>query len=233
MAGIPVEIVRKRIKNLHLAVYPPDGRVRIAVPTHIDDDAVRVAVSTQIAWIHRQQARMRAQPRQSARDMVTGESHYVDGRRYLLRVVERPTRPSIRVVGVRTLEIVVRPGTERDQRLALLERWYRKRLREQVGQLVETWEPVMGVTVEEYGIRKMKTRWGSCNPRAGRIWLSLELAKKSPGCVEYVVVHEMVHLLERKHDDRFRGFMDQFLPTWRLLRDELNRAPLAHEDWEY
>ena len=231
VSGIPVEIVRKDIKNVHLGVYPPQGRVRIAVPLHVDDDAARLAVATRLGWIQRQRARLEDQDRQSEREMVTGESHYLHGRRYRLQVIQRPGPGEIRLVNNSILELGVRPGTDRDRRWALLEEWYRRQLREQTAELITTWEPVIGVDVSAWGIRKMKTRWGSCNTTAQRIWLNLELVKKPLSCLEYVVVHEMVHLLERRHNDRFRAYMDKFLPQWRLLRDELNRAPLAHEPW--
>ncbi len=229
VSDIPVEIVRKDIKNLHLAVYPPQGRVRIAVPLHVDDDAARLAVATRLGWIQRQQARFEDQDRQSEREMVTGESHYLHGRRYRLQVIQRLGPGEIRLVNSSILEVGVRPGADRDRSWALLEEWYRGQLRERTAELITKWEPLIGVDVSAWGIRKMKTRWGSCNTTARRIWLNLELVKKPLPCLEYVVVHEMVHLLERRHNDRFRAYMDAFLPQWRLLRDELNRAPLADE----
>lgn len=233
VSGVTVQVVRKNIKNLHLAAYPPDGRVRIAVPLHVDDDAVRLAVSSRLGWIRRQQERFAKQARQSRREMINGESHYVQGTRYRLRVVEAPGNPSVKIKGNATLQLTVRPGSTVDQREVVLERWHRERLRAQVAELIGKWEPVIGVTVTEFGIKKMKTRWGTCNTSAGRIWINLELAKKSPTCLEYIVVHEMVHLVERLHNDRFRELMDRFMPKWRLHRAELNRTPLSHEGWSY
>ena len=233
IGGIPVEIVRKDIKNLHVGVYPPGGRVRVAAPLRLDDEAVRVAVSSRLAWIRRQQGKFTRQDRQSQREMVTGESHYFLGRRYRLNVIERPGAPSIRLVNNTTMELGVRPGTGRAGREAVLLEWYRKRLRAMVGPLLAKWEPGLGVTVTQAGIRKMKTRWGTCNADARRIWLNLELAKKPVLCLEYIVVHELVHFRERRHNDRFRKWMDKLMPQWRLHREELNRAPLAHEDWGY
>lgn len=231
--GTPVEIVRKDIRNLHLGVYPPNGRVRVAAPLRLDDQAVRLAVITRLGWIRRQQRRFEQQVRQSRRDVVTGESHYYQGRRYRLNVKEHNGPPSIRLANNTVLTMLVRRGTEREGRDALLQRWYRARLRDQIPVLVEKWEEKVGVTVSEVRIRKMKTRWGSCNAEVGRIWLNLELAKKSVGCLEYILVHEMVHLLERHHSERFRELMDGVMPGWRRLRDELNRAPLGHEEWRY
>lgn len=233
ISGLPVEIVRKPIKHLHIGVYPPNGRVRVAVPTRIGDEAVRLAVVSRLGWIRRQRAAFTRQDRQTERDFVTGESHYFAGRRYRLRVVERDGRPAVSIPNNTTLRLVVRPGTSAMKRAAIIQAWYRQRLREQVAPLLAKWEPVVGVTVAETGIRRMKTRWGSCNADARRIWLNLELAKKPASCVEYIVVHEMVHMLERQHNERFRHLVDTFMPSWRIARAELSRAPLAHEDWDY
>ena len=231
--GTPVEIVRKDIKNLHLGVYPPNGRVRVAAPLYLDDDAVRLAVISRLGWIRRKQADFEQQNRQSQREFVTGESHYFQGRRYRLDVTEHNSPPTVRLVNNTTMALSVRPETDRDMREAVLYRWYRRELRDQLPALLAKWEPRVGVTVADVRIRKMKTLWGSCNIEAGRIWLNLELIKKPTSCLAYVLVHEMVHLLERKHNARFQALMDRFMPQWRLYRDELNRAPLAHADWRY
>ena len=230
VGGLAVEVVRKEIKNLNLRVYPPHGRVRITVPSRLDDEAVHLAVIRRLGWIRRHQERFRQQERQSARKMVTGESHYVQGRPYRLDVVEHDGPPTVRLIDNHTLELRVRSGTDRAKWAALLDGWYRDRLRQQIPDLISKWEPIVGVEVAEWRIKRMKTRWGTCNITARRIWLNLELAKKPASCLEYVVVHEMVHLIERHHNDRFKECMDRFLPQWRLHRDELNRAPLARED---
>ncbi len=231
--GIEVEVVRKAIKNLHLAVHPPDGRVRIAVPRHIDDTAARLAVVTRLPWVRRKQASVIEQARESRREMVSGESHYVGGSRYRLEVVEADAPPSVSIKGNRTLRLQVRPGADRDARQTVLDRWYRDRLRAAVAPMVEHWSPRLGVEVADWRIKRMKTKWGSCSTRARRIWINLELAKKSERCLEYIVVHEMVHLLEPSHNDRFRNLMTRHLPSWEARRDELNRSPLAFEDWTY
>ena len=228
-----MEVVRKDIKNLHLGVYPPNGRVRAAVPLRLDDEAVRLAIISRLGWIRRQQERFEQQVRQSQREMVTGESHYFQGRRYRLDVIEQNGPAGVRLRNRTTMELRVRPGADRDKREVVLHRWYRQWLREQIPQLIATWEPVVGVIVADWGIKKMKTRWGTCNIEARRIWLNLELAKKPVSCLEYILVHEMIHFIERHHDERFRESMDTLMPQWRLHRDELNRAPLAHEDWTY
>ena len=233
VSGLAVQVVRKDIKNLHLGVYPPNGRVRVAVPLRVSDDAVRLAVVGKLGWIKKQRARFEALPRQSERDMVSGESHYFLGRRYRLRVVELQKTGAVVIRGTSTLELHTRPESDPKARERILQRWYRERLRELVPPLLSKWEAILDVRFSAWGIKRMKTRWGTCNVAAGRIWLNLELAKKPPSCLEYILVHEMVHLVERHHTDRFRQNMDRFMPQWRLHRDELNRAPLAREDWRY
>ena len=233
VGGITVDIVRKDIKNLHVGVYPPNGRVRVAAPHRLDNDAIRRAIITRLRWIRRHQAQFKRQKRQSDREMVTGESHYYQGRRYRLDVIEHDAPPTVTLRNKRTMELRVRPGTDRDKREAALHAWYRGRLREQLPTLLTTWEPRLGVTVNEVRIKKMKTRWGSCNAEAKRIWLNLELAKKPPASLEYILVHEMIHLHHRHHDLHFKALLDQVMPQWSLRRDELNRAPLAHEEWVY
>jgi predicted metal-dependent hydrolase len=232
VSGIPIQVVRKNIKNLHLAAYPPDGRVRIAVPLHVDDEAVRLAVTSKLGWIRRQQTAFSEQARQSPREMVTGESHYVRGRRYRLDVVESGGKQGVRISGTR-LEVRVRPGSSATQRLELLDRWHRENLKREVPRLLAKWEPIVGATAADWGIRTMRTRWGTCNPRARRIWLNLELAKKPPECLEYIAVHELVHLVEPSHNANFKAQMDRVLPLWRVYRDVLNAAPLGHEHWGY
>ena len=231
--GTTVEVFRKDIKNLHLGVYPPSGRVRVAAPLRLDDNAIRVAVISRLGWIRRQQAEFEQQDRQSQREFVTGESHYFEGRRYRLDVVEFNGRPLVHLLNNSTMTLRVRPGSDRDTREAVLNQWYRGQLRRRLPALMAKWEPKIGVRVGEVRIKKMKTLWGSCNKDARRIWLNLELAKKQASCLEYIVAHELVHLIEHTHDDRFWDLMDNHMPQWRFHRDQLNRAPLAHADWRY
>jgi predicted metal-dependent hydrolase len=226
---ITVNVVRKDIKNLHLGVYPPEGRVRIAVPWTITDDAVRLAVINRLGWIKRQQAKFQAQSRQSPREMVNGESHYFLGHRYRLQVIENKGSNRVEPRNKSYLDLYVKPNTDIEGRQLVLQEWYRKQLRLLIPSLVEKWEPILGVRVAEWRIRKMKTKWGSCNIEAKRIWLNLELAKKPIHCLEYVIVHEMMHLLERYHNERFVSLMDRYLPKWRLYRDELNSTPLPED----
>jgi predicted metal-dependent hydrolase len=230
---LTVEVVRKEIKHLHVGVYPPTGRIRVAAPLRLEDEAVRLAVISRLGWIRRKQKEFERQDRQSQREMVTGESHYFQGRRYRLDVKEWHSQPGVRLVGPATLELRVPSGTNRDQREAVLQRWYRRQIRKLLNPLLAKWEPRVGRPVAEVRIKKMKTRWGSCTANAERIWLNLELIKKPVACLEYVLVHEMVHLHERNHTEQFEKWMDELLPNWPLQRDLLNHAPLAHEEWSY
>lgn len=231
--GLSVDVVRKNIKNLHLAVYPPNGRVRVAAPLRVNDEAVRLAVISRLAWIKRRQAKFEAQDRQSAREYVSGESHYYQGRRYRLNVIHHDGLPRVIVRNKTTIDVYVRTGGDIAQRERVFLAWYRGQLKAMALPLIAKWEPILGVTVADWGVKQMKTKWGTCNIEARRIWLNLELVKKPALCLEYIVVHEMVHLLERHHNDRFVAYMDQFMPQWRLHRAELNREPLGHVTWEY
>jgi hypothetical protein len=231
VSGIHVQVVRKSIKNLHLGVYPPNGRVRVAAPLSMSDDAIRLAVVGKLGWIKRQRSRFDAQPRQSSREMVSGESHYFLGRRYRLRVLHHDAPAKVFVCNRTTIELDIRRQANADQREHALRRWYRQQLRRLIPPLLAKWQPILDVEVMEWGIRRMKTKWGTCNTKAGRIWLNLELAKKPRQCLEYIVVHEMTHLIARRHDARFLGLMNRYLPQWQRYRAELNSSPLSHEAW--
>jgi len=206
------------------------GRVRVAAPERLDDDQVRLAVVNRLSWIKRQREQLQTAQRQSKREMVTGESHFVWGSRLRLKVIERPGRAHIEIDGDRLL-LYTPEGTATDRRRALLDRWYRAQLRQAIPTVIETWERKMRVTVPKWSIRRMKTKWGSCNRETGHIWFNVELAKKHPDCLEYLAVHEITHLLERGHGERFTKLMDKNLPDWRARRDRLNQAPLGHEQW--
>jgi predicted metal-dependent hydrolase len=230
--GIDIDVIYKDIKNLHIGVYPPHGRVRVAAPVRLDDDRVRLAVIQRLPWIRKQRTQLRSAERQTKREMITGESHYVWGIRHRLKVVERPGRAHVEIDGERLL-LYLPSGTDNEARLAILQQWQRAQLRDRIPGLMEKWQPVIGRAVPKWSIRRMKTKWGSCNRESGHIWFNLELAKKHPDCLEYIAVHEMTHLLERNHGDRFTSLMDQFMPDWRVRRDSLNKAPLAHESWTH
>ncbi|WP_353410364.1 SprT family zinc-dependent metalloprotease [Arenicella sp. 4NH20-0111] len=231
--GIDVQVVRKDIKNLHLAVYPPDGNVRVAVPTHVTDDNVRLAVVSKLSWIKRQQKDFQDQPRQSEREYVSGECHYYQGKRYRLELIEKDAKPAIELFKSGKLRMYVRPGASVATKERLLSGWYRTELKKSIPELLSKWQPIVGREAAFWGIKKMKTKWGSCNTDANRIWLNLELAKKPVECLEYILVHELVHLYERNHNERFKLRLEKALPNWRARQNLLNSSPLSHENWDY
>lgn len=220
--GIEIEFYRKDIKNVHLSVHPPAGRVRLAVPEDMDEEAIRLFVISKLAWIKKQRKQFKLQDRQSVREFVSGESHYFLGSRYLMNVIESPEKQRVELRNKKYMDLYVRPDSTREQREKVVNEWYRTELKQMVPEYIEKWESIMGVTVEDWGIKLMRTKWGTCNESARRIWLNLELAKKNPRCLEYIIVHEMVHFLERNHNERFKAYMDQYLPNWRGIRAELN-----------
>lgn len=230
VGNVGVDVVYKDIKNLHISVYPPVGRVRVAAPTRTDEDTIRLAVVQRLPWIKRQREQLQNADRQTQRQMVSGESHYVWGQRYLLDVSRTGGNHRVEPKG-NTLWLVAPEGTDADSRRAVLDRWYARELKAAVPPLLKAWQPIIGVETGKIVARRMKTKWGTCVPHSRTIWLNPELAKKNPRCLEYIVVHELIHLLERGHGERFVVLMDQFLPDWRARRDELNEAPLADEEW--
>ena len=229
---ITVDVVLKDIKNIHLSVYPPSGRVRIAAPSRMQLDTIRVFAISKLGWIKQQQQKLQTQERETPREYVDRESHYVWGKRYLLRVIEGDEAPSVALQYNRMI-LRVRPGTDAKKKQAVVEAWYRQQLKTAVPPLLARWEPLIGVKVERFFVQRMKTKWGSCNHGARSLRLNTELAKKPRECLEYVVVHEMTHLLEPTHNARFVALMDQYIPQWRFYRDQLNRLPVSHEDWAY
>jgi len=227
---VEVAFERKAIKNLHIGIYPPGGRVRVAAPLALTDEAIRLAVVTRLGWIKRRRAEFAAQPRQNERHLRGGESHYVFGQRLRLRVIEGHGAPTFKKRGT-WLDAHLRPGLSEDAKRRALGEWGRALLREQLAPLIEKWSRILGVCVAAWSIKQMKTKWGSCNVRARRVWFNLELWKKPLPCIEYLVVHELIHLLERLHSPRFVALLDRHLPTWRARRDQLNAAPLGHDVW--
>lgn len=221
--NIEIELTKKNIKNLHLSVHPPDGRVKISAPQYMDTDTIRLFAISKLSWIRKQQKKFINQERQPEREYVSGESHYFLGQRYLLNVIYTNKRKQgVEIRNKKYIDLYVRENTPKYLRERVMTEWYRRELKKLIPPIIAKWEPIIGVGVNEFGVKKMKTRWGSCNPKAKRIWLNLELVKKSPTCIEYVVVHEMTHLLERKHNERFIAYMDKFLPNWRAIKEELN-----------
>lgn len=230
VGGVTVEVVRKDIKNVHLSVHPPSGRVRIAAPARVSLDTLRVFAISKLSWIRKQQERYSGQERETPREYLERESHYLWGRRYLLAVRESAGRAGVEVAAGRIV-LKVRRGADSERRAEIMERWYRQQVRQAAGEFAAKWEKLMGVQVRQIFVRRMKTRWGSCNPRTGAIRLNTELAKKPRECLEYVIVHEMTHLLEPRHNGRFVELMNIFLPKWQSARELLNSLPVRHESW--
>ncbi len=232
LGGISVEVIKKDIKNVHLSVYPPTGKVRISAPLRMSLDTIRVFAITKLGWIRRQQGKVREQEREAPREFLDRESHYVWGRRYLLKVVEKDAAPGVELKHSQIV-LQVRPGSGTERKQAILDDWYRAQLKAAVPPLISKWERLMGVKVERFFMQRMKTRWGSCSVTSAGIRLNTDLARKPRECLEYVVVHEMVHLLEPTHNSRFAALMEQYMPMWRSKREALNRLPVRHESWGY
>jgi predicted metal-dependent hydrolase len=230
VAGLGVDVVYKDIKNLHISVYPPIGRVRVAAPESTNEDTIRLAIVQRLPWIKRQREQLRRAERQTKREMLSGETHYVWGERYRLDVSRSSGHHGVETKAS-TLWVVTPEGADAEARRATLSRWYRRELKAALPALLGKWQPIVGVEVDRVVVRRMKTKWGTCIAHARTIWLNPELAKKNPRCLEYIVVHELTHLLERGHGERFVALMDQLLPDWRARREELNAAPLADEEW--
>ena len=232
LGDMTVEVVRKKIKNVHLSVYPPNGKVRIAAPEHMKLDTIRVIAIAKPPWIRQQQKKVREQEREAPREYVDRETHLVWGRRYLLRVIDSDGGYGVEVTPSKIL-LRAPAGATAERRNEIVELWYRDQVREAIVPLLAKWEPVIGVKAGQIYVQRMKTRWGSCNPDTRGIRINTDLAKKPPECLEYILVHELTHLLEPTHNERFIALMDSFMPQWRQLRDELNRLPVRHESWKY
>jgi predicted metal-dependent hydrolase len=230
LGNITVDVIKKDIKNIHLSVYPPTGRVRISAPLRMDLDTIRVFAVTKLGWIKSQQKKLCEQERETPREYLDRESHYVWGRRYLLQIVEKDAPPTVELKHNKIL-LQLRPGSDEAKRQSLLEDWYRATLKQAIPPLIAKWEPLIGVKVGRFFAQRMKTKWGSCNPETRNIRLNTDLAKKPPEYLEYIVVHEMAHLLEPTHGSRFKALMDLFIPKWMFYRAELNRLPVRHEEW--
>ncbi len=232
LGDIVVNVAFKPIKNVHLSVHPPVGRVTISAPLHLSLDAIRAFTARKIGWIKRQQRILREQERETAREALDRETHYVWGRRLLLKVIEADAAPSVNI-NQKRLILRMRPGTNMAKRLAILDGWYREEVRRAALPLLDKWEAAMGVKARQLFIQRMKTKWGSCNPKAATIRINTDLAKKPRECLEYLVVHELTHLIEPTHNDRFRALMDKFMPKWQSARQTLNLLPVRHEAWNY
>ena len=232
---IDVTVVRKDIKNIHLRVYPPDGFVRVTVPQEMTDDAIRIFLIKKLSWIRSRQQEFRKVERLSPREFLQRESHYYLGQRYLLKVVdiEGNAKQRITVKNRTTLVAYLKSGLEPQKAQEIMDEFYRQELRPILDEYVQKWEQKLDVQVEDWKIMKMRTRWGSCNHEKRRVLLNLELAKKPHRCIEYIVVHELIHILEKTHNKHFVELMDMHLPNWRALKYELNNLPVSHAEWNY
>lgn len=232
LGDVVVHVTLKDIKNVHLSVYPPAGSVRISAPRRMSLDTIRVFAISKLDWIKQQQTKLREQERETPREYVERESHYVWGKRYLLELRDSDAPARVELMHNRML-LQSRPGAAECMKEALVEAWYREQIKKAVPPLLVRWQPLMGVRVERVFVRRMKTKWGSCNAEAGTIRLNTELAKKPAECLEYIVVHELAHLLEPSHNARFVALMDRFMPRWQFYRELLNRLPFRRESWSY
>lgn len=232
LGEIAVDVVKKDIKNVHLSVYPPTGKVRISAPLRMDLDTIRVFAISKLGWIRQQQKKITAQDREPPREYLNRESHYVWGKRYLLKIIEKDAAPEVKLNHSQLL-LQIRPAMGQEKKQAILDDWYRSQMKTAVPPLIAKWEPLMQVKVERFFVQRMKTKWGSCTPGSAGIRLNTDLARKPRECLEYIVVHEMAHLLEPTHNSRFIALMDSFIPNWRFYRTVLNRLPIRHENWDY
>jgi len=233
VSNITIDVVRKDIKNIHLAVYPPTGRVRIAAPLSVNEDTIQLFAISKLGWIKRNQRKFNSQERIPPREYKQREGHYFQGKRYLLNVIEVDAKPKVGIRGKRRIDLYVRPESSIEKKHEVLTEWYRSQLKKQIPPIIEKWEKKLELRVNEWQVKLMKTKWGSCNVEKKRIWLNLELAKKPGRCLEYIIVHEMIHLKERHHNERFLYYMDKYLPNWKQLKAELNSLPVSHAEWRY
>ena len=233
ISNIKIDVVSKDIKNIHLGVYPPAGRVRIAAPLKISEDALRIFAISRLSWIKRNQKKYEGQERISPREYKPRESHYFRGKRYLLRITEKEAPPKVLLKNKIYIDLYVRPDASTEKRHEIITEWYRIQLKKQIPAIIEKWEKILKVEVQGWQVKQMKTKWGSCNIEKKRIWINLELAKKPEHCLEYIIVHEMIHFLERHHKDKFLYYLDTYLPNWKKLKTELNKLPASHADWNY
>lgn len=231
VGGIEAVVLYKPVKNLHLNVLPPVGKVRVTAPKNMNDDAIRIFLATRISWIKKMQANFRGQERQTPREYVSGETHCFLGNKYRLEVIYKNAKPFVELKGKNKIILSARPKSGLLKREQVMQEWYREELRKFLSKAIGKWEKKIGVRANDWDIRRMKTRWGTCNHKSKRIWLNLELAKKSENCIHYVIVHELIHLIEERHNDRFLALMNKHVPKWKNEKDELNRMILAHENW--
>jgi len=231
IGNLHIEVIKKDIKNIHLAVYPPNGTVRLTSPRNVTDDSIRLYAISKLSWIKQQQRSFKRQERRSERHYIQRESHYLFGKRYLLRLSNSLRTTSVAVKNKTYLELNIRSGSSKMQKEKAIEEFYRKELKQRIPALIEKWELKTGIYVQSWGVKKMSTKWGTCNKEAKRIWLNLELAKKPIECLEYIILHEMIHIVERHHNDHFTSLMNQHMPRWKHHKNELNNLPISHVEW--
>jgi len=231
IGDLSIQVTKKDVKNVHLSVHPPDGRVTLVAPTATRLEVARAYAISKLSWISEQQRKLKDQARETPRQFIERESHYLWGRRYLMTVLHRDAKPCVRLDHKR-ITLTVRPGSDARRRAEVIHEWHKSILHEVVPTLIKKWEPKLEVRVANYFLQRMKTKWGSCNHKAGHIRLNTELVKKPKDLLEYVIVHEMVHLLEPTHSDRFLAILGEHYPTWREARAELNELPLTAEVWK-
>lgn len=220
---IEIEVTKKNIKNIRLSVHPPNGEVKVSVPKRMKDESIRLFVLSRLSWINKQRLRFENQEKIPAMEYISGENHYYFGQRYLLNVIYGSTNKSkVKIRNDGYIDLHVKIGSNKEKKEKAIKEWYRKRLKDSIPPIIEKWEKRMNLIVNDWGVKQMKTRWGTCNINAKRIWINLELAKKPPHCLEYIVVHEMAHLIEPRHGERFKAIMDQYYPEWRNIKAELN-----------
>jgi predicted metal-dependent hydrolase len=231
ICNLEIETVKKDIKNIHLAVCPPNGKVRVAAPLNTTDETIKQLVISRMPWIKKQQAKFTKQERQTKREYVSGESHYFLGNRYRLNVIHTETKPNIEIKTKTKITMHIKSGATVEDKERLMDKFYRTELRKLIPPLASKWTEVTGLQAKEIKIKKMKTKWGTCKPKAGRIWLNLELAKKPARCLEYVFVHELMHLKEKHHDEHFQLLLRTYLPQWEQNKQELNNGILSYAEW--
>jgi len=232
LGEVLVDVVFKDIQNVHLSVHPPSGRVRISAPIQMNLDIIRVFAISRLGWIKQQQRKLRKQERETSREYLDLESHYLWGKRYTLKVLEVDTKPEIQLKPNK-LVLSIRQGTTEEKKQAMLAQYYRQQIKKEIPSLITLWAPILDVSVDKFYVQHMKTKWGSCNPYTRSIRLNTELAKKPKECLEYIIVHEMCHLIEPTHNSRFVALMDRFIPNWQIKRETLNQLPVRHENWDY
>jgi len=233
LGSIEALVVRKKVKNLHLSVLPPLGKVRVTAPQGMHDDAIRTLLVTKLPWIKRQQEKFKGQSRQTQRKYISGESHYYFGRRYRLEVIYKEAAPVVYLKGKHKIILQVRPNSSEQKRCEVMLGWYRKELYPLAEKLMLKWQKKIKVQPKSWKIQRMKTRWGTCNHKSRSILLNLELAKKPIECLEYVIVHELMHLIEKKHNDHFVTMMEKYIPKWKSVKEDLNSFMLSYEEWDY